>query len=428
MGGRGKGVVEGTSNAGDGESALIYAVRAGDTDSVRILLHEGSDPALREAAFCLAVRMHAGHIAQLLLQYGVDPGQSRQEGLLPLSEAVDSGSPALFEALLDHEIRGGYPDSELLEAQDLARRWHERGVEAELRRRTGSRDAIARKPVQDDEYSSIDEFTLGGMTVRDGHGAILTRVEELLGISASFEELMDRALAHAGQEKYTTWNSAAILLAGRRDQATWTSAAALRTNPDPSRRLFGAEVLRLTHLFDDSDEDAFAGPALDMFTEWSAEETDLSVLTEVLIALGEHTGPRAGAALLRHAGHPDARVRHAVAQGFSNWQSSPPAPSGDARTPLLRLMTDPDPAVRKAACHNIAGGRDNDPAFAEAMAAALDDTDRLVQLSAVYGLALRDDERCVEAARRLGPPQRGSLEEEGYLDAVWRYEWRRDRC
>ncbi|MGA5065583.1 ankyrin repeat domain-containing protein [Streptomyces exfoliatus] len=422
------GVGVGTSNAVDGESALISAVRAGDTDLVRILLHEDSDPDLRDAAFCLAVRMHAGHIAQLLLQYGADPGQSRQEDLLPLSEAVDSGSPALFEALLDHEIRGRYPESELLKARDLARRWHETGVEAELRRRTGSRDAIAGTPVQDDEYNSVDEFTLGGMTVRDGHGAILTYVEELLGVRTSFEELMDRALAHAGQENHTTWSSVAILLAGRRDQATWTAAAALRTNPDPSRRLFGAEVLRLTHLFDDSDEDAFAGPALDMFTDWSAEETDLSVLTEVLVALGEHIDPRAEAALLRHAGHPDARVRRAVAQGFiSDWRSSPPAFSGDARTALLRLMTDPDPVVRKTACHTVAAGRDNDPAFAEAMVAALDDTDRLVQLAAVYGLALRDDERCVEAARCLGPPQRGSLEEEGYLDAVWRYEWRRDR-
>ncbi|MEU1228811.1 ankyrin repeat domain-containing protein [Streptomyces sp. NPDC005828] len=310
------GVGKGTSNAADGESALISAVRAGDTGLVRILLHGDSDPDLRDAAFCLAVRMRAGHIAQLLLQYGADPGQSGQEGLLPLSEAVDSGSPALFEALLDHEIRRSHPESELLEARDLARRWHETGVEAELRRRTGSRDAIVRTPVQDDEYNSVDEFTLGGMTVRDGHGAILTYVEELLGVRTSFDELMDRAWAHAGQENHTTWSRVAILLAGRCDQATWTAAAALRTNPDP--------------------------------------------------------------------------------------------------------------LVRKTACHTVARGGDNDPAFVEAMAAALDDTDRLVQLAAVYGLAVRDDERCVEAALRLGPPQRGSLEEEGYLDAVWRYERRRD--
>ncbi|WP_158939440.1 HEAT repeat domain-containing protein [Streptomyces sp. NRRL S-87] len=414
-------------NAVDVESALISAVRAGDTDSVRILLHEDSDPGLRDAAFCLAVRMHAGHIAQLLLQYGADSARSRQEDLIPLSEAVDWGSPALFDALLDHGIRGRYPESELLEARDLARRWHETGVEAELRRRTGSRDAVVRTQVQDDEYCSVDEFTLGGMTVRDGHGAILTYVEELLGIRTSFEELTDRASAHADQENHTTWSSATILLAGRRDQATWTAAAALRTSPDPSRRLFGAEVLRLTHLFDDSDEDTFAGPALDVFTDWSAEETDPTVLTEVLVALGEHSDRRAEAALLPYAGHSEARVRRAVAHGLTGGSSSPPAFSNDARAALLRLMADPDALVRKTACCTVAEGREHDPDLADAMAAVLDDPDRLVRLAAVYGLALHDDERCVEAARSLGPPQRGSLEEESYLEAAWRYEWRRDR-
>ncbi|MFF5808715.1 hypothetical protein [Streptomyces sp. NPDC012746] len=167
------------------------------------------------------------------------------------------------------------------------------------------------------------------MTVRDCHGAILTSAEELLGVRTSFEELMDRALAHADQENHPTWSSVTILLAGRRDQATWTAAAALRTNPDPSSRLFCAEVLRLTHLFDDSDEDAFAGPALDMFTDWSAEETDLAVLTEVLVALGEHNDPRAEAALLPHAGHPD--VRHGV-----RWRRD--SASGRRRGPFLATL------------------------------------------------------------------------------------------
>ncbi|EDX20310.1 hypothetical protein SSAG_00101 [Streptomyces sp. Mg1] len=193
------------------------------------------------------------------------------------------------------------------------------------------------------------------MTVRDGHGAILTFVEELLGARTSFAELMDRALAHADQENHSTWNNVTILLGGRRDEATWTAAAALRTDPDPSRRLFGAEVLRLTHLFDDSDEDAFAGTALDMFTDWSAEETDLAVFTEVLVALGEHIDPRAEAALLPHAGHPDARVRRGVAQGLSEW-SSPPALSGDARKALLRLIADPD-AVATHTRNTVPGKR-----------------------------------------------------------------------
>ncbi|WP_176735484.1 HEAT repeat domain-containing protein, partial [Actinacidiphila rubida] len=347
----------GKSNAVDGESALISAVRARDTDLVGVVLHENSDSDYVDAAFGLAVRMHAGYIAQLLLHHGADSGRSGPEDLIPLSAAVDSGSPALFEALLDHKIRGRYPDSELREARDLARRWHETGVEAELRRRTGSRDAVVRTQVPDDEYSSVDECTLGGMTVWDGHGAILTDVEELLGVRTSFEELMDRALTIADQN-HPTWSGVTLLLAGRRDQAIWTAAATLRTHPDPSRRLFGAEVLRVTHLLDDSDEDAFAGPALDMFTDWSAEETDFAVLTEVLVALGEHNDPRAEVALLPHAGHPDARVRRAVAQGLKAL-SSPPAFSGDARTALLRLMTDPDPVVRKTACRVVAEGRDH---------------------------------------------------------------------
>ncbi|NEE12505.1 hypothetical protein G3M58_39370, partial [Streptomyces sp. SID7499] len=47
---------KGTSHAVDGESSLISAVQAGDTDLVRILLHEHSDSDCLDAAFCLAVR------------------------------------------------------------------------------------------------------------------------------------------------------------------------------------------------------------------------------------------------------------------------------------------------------------------------------------------------------------------------------------
>lgn len=111
--------------------------------------------------------------------------------------------------------------------------------------------------------------------------------------------------------------------------------------------------------------------------------------------------------------------------GFGTW-SEPPAFSDNAREALLVLMTDPDTVVRRRACLRVARGRDRDPVFADAMAALLDDTDRQVQVAAVYGLALHDDERCVEAARRLGPPQPGSLDEEHCLGAAWRYEWRRD--
>ncbi|MFF7976700.1 ankyrin repeat domain-containing protein [Streptomyces sp. NPDC007905] len=419
----------GTSSSGavDGESPLIAAVRVADTDLVKRLLLEGSDPDVRDAhgtpVFWLAVRTYSAPIVQLLLEHGADPERCGPDGPLPLRAAVDWGSPALVEMLLHDRVRGRYRKSELLDMRDPARHWHETGIEVELRRRTGAENAVGRTRVQDDEFNSVDECSLGGMTVRDGHAAILTRLEELLGIRVSFEELMDRTLAHPDQD-HTAWGSATILPAHRRDKETWTAAATLRTHPDPFRRLFGAEVLRLTHLFDGSDEDAFTGPALDIFTDWSAKETDLAVLTEVLVALGEHPGPRAEAALLPHAGHRDARVRQAVAQGFSTW-SSPPVFSDAVRKALLELITDPEAAVRQYACLTVAEGKDRDPVFTNALAALLDDADRRVQTIAVYGLALHDDERCVEGARRLGPPQPDYPGEDRYLGAAWRYEWRR---
>ncbi|MFG2946184.1 HEAT repeat domain-containing protein [Streptomyces adustus] len=388
-----------------------------------VLLDDGNFDE-RDEAFGLAVRMYSGDIAQLLLNRGADAGRCRPDELLPLRDAVDSGSPALVEALLGLRIRDRYPASELMEVRALALRWLETGVETELRRRTDSQDAVVRTRVQDDEYYSVGEFTLGRMTVRDGHGAILTRLEELLGLRSSFEDLMERALLHTDRD-HAAWGYATIHLANRRDQAFWTAAADLRTHPDPLHRLFGAEVLRLTHLFDDSDEDAFAGPALEIFTDWSTYEPDLAVLTEVLVALGQHAEPRADAALLPYASHPDAQVRGVVAQGFGTW-SEAPAFSNDVRGALLTLLTDTDTAVRRNACLTIGEGTDRDPVLTEAIAALLDDTDRQVQVAAVHGLALHQDGRCVAAARRLGPPQPGFLTEEHYLDAAWHYAWRHD--
>ncbi|MFE9854557.1 HEAT repeat domain-containing protein [Streptomyces sp. NPDC005780] len=345
--------------------------------------------------------------------------------LQQLREAVASGSPSLVEALLDPQVRSRYAEAELLEARDVALHWYEAGAEAGLRRRTGAEEAVVRTRVQDDESYSIGELTLGGTSVRDGHAAILTALEELLGIRTSFEELMARALPF--DRDHSAWGSATILLAHRRDQETWAAAAALRTHPEPSHRQFGAEVLRLTHLFDDNEADAFAGPALDIFTAWSTREPDRLVLAEVLRALGEHADARANAALLPYAGHPDGEVRRAVASGLGTW-FEPPAFSAEVRQALLVLMTDADTAVRQDACYTVGNSRDRAPALADAMFALLEDVDRRVRVAAVEGLAFHDDERCVEAARRLGPPQQhpGTHSVELHLDAVSLYNWRRN--
>ncbi|MFJ6432481.1 HEAT repeat domain-containing protein [Streptomyces sp. NPDC091416] len=306
----------------------------------------------------------------------------------------------------------------------MALHWYETGAEAELRRRAGSEGSLARTRVQDGS-DVIGELSLAGMSVRDGHAAILTFLEELLEIRVAFGELMARALPF--DRDHSAWGSAVILLAHRRDQETWAAAAALRTHPEPSHRQFGAEVLRLTHLLDDDEADAFAGPALDIFTAWSTGEPDHLVLAEVLGALGEHADARANAALLPYAGHPDGNVRRAVASGLGTW-FEPPAFSDDVREALLVLMTDADPAVRQDACYTVGNSRDRARSLADAMFALLEDADRRVRVNAVEGLVFHDDERCVEAARRLGPPQRqpGSPTVECHLDALWLYEQRRD--
>jgi hypothetical protein len=409
----------------DAETLLIAAVRAGDDDAVEDLLRAGADPnACGEGgkpALCLAIETYSGAVAHLLAEYGADPGQCGPDGVPLLRQAVESGSPTLVEAVLYDESRWTQRKAELREALELARHWHETGAEAELRQRTGAQDPVARTRVQDDEFHGVDELSLGGLTVRDGHAAILTHVEVMLDIRASFEELLDRALTRPDQQ-HAVWASSTMLLAHRRDQETWHAAAALRTHPDPARRLFGAEVVRLTHLFDESDEDPFAGPTLELFLDWSRREKDAAVLTEVLVGLSEHVDPRADTALLPHVGHTDVRVRRAVAGGFHTWSR---AFSPDIQKALLDLMNDPDAGVRLRACRTVGDGQDRDPALADAMAALLDDAARQVRVAAVYGLARHDDERCVEGARRLPPPPPGTPHEYD-LDEVWRYTLRRD--
>ncbi|MFG2339433.1 HEAT repeat domain-containing protein [Streptomyces yangpuensis] len=419
-----------SGRAGDGaEPPLVAAVRAGDIFLVKCLLEADKDYDEVSRAFGVAVRAFRGDIAELLLMGGADAGQCAPHELPSLREAVDSGSPALVEALLNHSIRDRYPASELRELRDLARSWCEAGTEAELRRRTGSPAQTVRTRVQDDTYHTVGELTLGATTVRDGHGAILTDLEELLGIRATFEELTARALAH--DPDHTAWSRAAILLSHRRDPQTWAATTALRTHTDPSHRLFGAELMRLTELFSDSHEDEVSVRAVDALIDWSAEETDTAVLAEVLHGLGSYAGPRAEAALLAHAGHPDAGVRQAVAGGLGT-RGEPAYLSDEARDALLALMADADTDVRIAACHSAGGtaaGYDveGDPALADAMAALLHHPQRRVRLVAVYGLALHQDERCVEAADRLGPPRPGfRAEEMACLDVAWRYKWRRD--
>ncbi|MCX5397135.1 ankyrin repeat domain-containing protein [Streptomyces sp. NBC_00102] len=341
------------------EAPLITAIRAGDVDAVRNLLAEEGDPDVRDAhgtpALRLAIDTWSPAVVTLLKKHGADLRQCAPDGVRPLRRAVDSGSPALVHALLEHDTWPHFPTPELLEMRDLALHWYESGAESELRRRTGAEGTVARTRVDEDEFSWVDELALGGATVREGHAGILIHLEKALRprtrLRVPFEEMRERAAAFPDQE-HAVWASVTIALAERRDQETWRAAEALRTHPDPLLRLFGAEVLRLTHLFDPTDEDPFAAPALEIFLDWSTREQDHAVLQEVLAGVAEHDEPRVDAALLAQARHSCAGVRRAVASGFDRSRAF----ADGVRAALLELTADPDAEVREAACRAIAGG------------------------------------------------------------------------
>ncbi|MBM9623846.1 HEAT repeat domain-containing protein [Streptomyces zhihengii] len=169
--------------------------------------------------------------------------------------------------------------------------------------------------------------------------------------------------------------------------------------------------MRLIKLFADDREEEFCVLAVDALTNWSASETNNEVLATVLLGLGSYAGPRAEAALLGPADHHDADVRRAVAAGLGTSRDTP-CLSTEAREALLTLRGDPDPDVRIDACRRAGEEGQGDSALSDAMAALLGHPERRVQLAAVCGLALHDDELCVEAADRLGPPRPGFRSEE----------------
>ncbi|MGW8992170.1 HEAT repeat domain-containing protein [Streptomyces zhihengii] len=149
--------------------------------------------------------------------------------------------------------------------------------------------------------------------------------------------------------------------------------------------------MRLIELFAEDREEKFCALAVDALTNWSASETNKGVLATVLLGLGSYAGPRAEAAILAHADHHDADVRRAVAASLGTSRDTPGLPA-EAQEALLTLMGDPDPDLRIDACWRAGEEGQGDSALSDATAALLGHPERRVQLDAVYGLALHDDE------------------------------------
>ncbi|NEB37352.1 ankyrin repeat domain-containing protein [Streptomyces sp. SID14515] len=448
-----------------GAEELVAAVRRRDAEAVTALLGAGADPDTRTddglPVLCLAVDAYDTAVAGALVEGGADPDRVLPDGTTALVRAVEGGSPAMTAAVLGREPRLRLPEDRRTYLLSLARDRYERGAEAVLRGRAGGTGPVRRRRVKDDAYDHVTQVTLGDVTVRAGHGAILTDLEWAFRVLTPVEELMTRAVAPRDRD-HVDRSSARWVLGERRSKETWTAVTEYRHSPDPEHRHFVLDVLGHYELTGSSRRNSYEKETADLLVDWAAEgEDDPGVLAEVLRALGEVVHREAEAVGLRHAGHPDPRVRAQVPGLLLDRDHTPPRAGAAARAALLELAADEHGTVRAMTGGVLAAAHDGSPAFtdavvallrdpvdevrartaeaaadgtdgtaavADALVALLDEDDLGTRLDAAYGLLRRNDPRTGKAIDRVGSHVRPGYEHDHRLAALWRWEWdRKDR-
>lgn len=297
---------------------LLAAVRSRDAEAVRVLLDAGADSEVPDEhgtpVLCLAVDIFAVEIVEALVM-SARLDRVAPDGRTALLRAVDRGAYDIMETLITHGAAMWHTDPDGRDALALARYWHETGATEVLRRRTSQPAPAGRRTVASSDGTTWEELSSGALTVRTGHSAILTALEPRYGITASFGELLARATTEPDVD-HGVWWATTYELQHRHDPAVWEAAASLRARPDPLERYFGAEVLRLIHLFDDSPEDSYDGPLASLFLPWVEEEPDPRVVRALTAGLAEVRDPRAEQRLPALTRHPDARVRQRAVGGL----------------------------------------------------------------------------------------------------------------
>ncbi|WP_369231489.1 ankyrin repeat domain-containing protein [Streptomyces sp. R21] len=374
------------------DAELVAAVRSGNAARVKAAVDADADPdAVDEhgtPVLCLAVDTLDPAVVEELAWCaridGADP-----DGRTPLLRAVDRGAFDIMAVLVAKGAHLWIKDAEGRDALALARYWHETGAVTELRRRTGLTEPVRRTSLRDEDGCIREELALGALTIRTGHAAILTYLEPKYGIRPPFEELLARALAEPDVDHEVWWTTTGILQQ-RHDPLVWQASAALCARADPRERCFGAEVLRAIHLFDESEDDPFEGPLVDLFLDRAAEERDPRVMRVLTAGLSDTIDPRRVDTLVTLAGHDDGRVRERAVYGLAEPVASADAPS---LAVVLARTRDAVADVRRAACLTLCEAPTNLPAPSDALAARLEDEDEAVRVTAATRLVLRDDPR-----------------------------------
>ncbi|GAA4882035.1 hypothetical protein GCM10023235_73170 [Kitasatospora terrestris] len=436
---------------------LVRAVIAKDAEAVRARLEQGAAPDTPGPdglpLLCTAVAGLDHRTAELLVDAGADQDRDLPDGSTPLLRAVDTGSPALVRAVLGDEPRLRLPEAARHRLLDRARHWHETGAVEELRRRTGATGPVVVRRIDESDGDTLDELSLGGLTVRNGHGAVLTALEWSFVLFPPVEVVMARAVpgAEAGD---SNWFAASYFLGRRQGPRVWSELTALRNRPDPVHRRFLASVLEIRNLFVPLYRRPEMSRDADFLADWALDEPDGHVLAAVLDVYSGHEHPDREAVGLRHVAHPEPDVRAEAAFCLSEERT---ARSEAATTALLGLVRDPDPgvrltvaqvfaprftadgrlepairdalvllvrdearSVRRRAAASLALSEDRSVPVLDALLSLLDEEDPDLRLEGAYALALRDDPRAALAAERVGPLDVFS-EHDPRVFAVWRY-------
>ncbi|MGW6588831.1 HEAT repeat domain-containing protein [Streptomyces globisporus] len=443
-----------------GARDLVAAVLRGDAETVTALLAAGEDPDTRTddglPVLCRAVAAYDDAVAGALVEGGADPDHGLPDGTTPLVRAVDGGSPAMVTAVLGREPRLRLAESRRAHLLALARDRYEQGAEAVVRTRAGGTGSVRACRVKDDAYDHVTQLTLGEVTVRAGHGAILTDLEWAFRVLTPVDELVNRAVAPRDRE-HVDRSSARWALSERRSKETWSAVTAYRRSPDPEHRHFVLDVLTCYQLTGSSSRNSYEKETADLLVAWTVEgEDEPDVLAEVLRVLGEFEHREAEAVGLRHAGHPDPGVRAQVPGLLLDQGDARPALGAAARATLLELagdghgtvraaagaalaathdgspectdavvalLRDPVADVRAVTAEAAADGKDGTTAVADALMSLLGADDLGTRLNAAYGLLRRNDPRTGEAIARVGAHHRPGYEHDHRLSALWTWEW-----
>jgi len=231
----------------------------------------------------------------------------------------------------------------------------------------------------------------GSATIRTGHAAILTELEEAHGIRVPFAELMARGLAFEEPDHVGRWFPA-MALAARVDDETFALASdTLASSPHTAQCHFAAEILLMYGLYNE-DETAvrLEGETVELLRRRAVQEQDPAVLERVISGLGLHYQVRSIPEIVYHARHPDMRVRRAVAIALHQMVT---VDHSEAISALLALAEDEQAEIRRGAATTLSDIETDLPAVRESLARLLDDGDPDVALEAARGLGLREDPR-----------------------------------